>query len=81
MFKDDESQNFLKDDVVKAKFENCKKLTDVNASDFDAIFYVGGHGPVIDLAVDPVNIKLAEGFLNSGKIVSAVCHGPACVFL
>ena len=77
LFKDDESQGFLKDDVVKSKFENCKKLADVNASDYDAIFYVGGHGPVIDLAVDAVNIELVEGFLNSGKIVSAVCHAPA----
>lgn len=26
----------------------------------DAIFYVGGHGPVLDLASDPVNAKLAS---------------------
>ncbi len=52
----------------------------MRAEDYDAIFYVGGHGPVIDLATDPVNIALAETFLHSGKIVSAVCHGPAYVF-
>ncbi|KAF7352839.1 putative chaperone protein HSP31 [Mycena venus] len=45
--------------------------------DYDAIFYVGGHGPVIDLAVDPVNIKLASEFYQAGKITAAVCHGPA----
>jgi putative intracellular protease/amidase len=28
--------------------------------DYDAIFYIGGHGPVFDLPVDPVNIKLAN---------------------
>jgi putative intracellular protease/amidase len=48
------------DETVKEKFANAKKLSDVNADDYDAIFYVGGHGPVIDLASDPVNIKLAS---------------------
>lgn len=48
-------------------------------NDYDAIFYVGGHGPVIDLATDPVNIQLASQFWQAGKIVSAVCHGPAAL--
>lgn len=77
MFTDDESVKFLSDATVKAKLENAKHLSDVKAEDYDAVFYVGGHGPVIDLATDPVNIKLAENFWNQGKIVSAVCHGPA----
>ena len=49
---------FLSDPVVQGKFSNARKLAGVNQKDYDAIFYVGGHGPVIDLAVDPVNIKL-----------------------
>jgi putative intracellular protease/amidase len=28
--------------------------------DYDAIFYVGGHGPVIDLAADPINAEIAS---------------------
>ncbi|OCB90865.1 NIF-domain-containing protein [Sanghuangporus baumii] len=78
-FTDDESVKFLRDDIVKEKFANAKKLTDVNPNDYDAIFYVGGHGPVIDLASDPVNIKLASEFYKQNKIVSAVCHGPAAL--
>jgi len=79
MFTDDESVKFLNDITVKTKLENAKHLSDVKAEDYDAIFYVGGHGPVIDLPTDPVNIKLAESFWNQGKIVSAVCHGPAAI--
>ena len=60
MFKDDESVKFLKDETVKEKFAKAKKLSEVNASDYAAIFYVGGHGPVMDLPTDPVNIKLAS---------------------
>ena len=59
-FTDKESVEFLKDETVKAKFASAKKLSDVDAKDYDAIFYVGGHGPVLDLATDPVNIKLAS---------------------
>ncbi|KAF8655280.1 hypothetical protein AX16_003179 [Volvariella volvacea WC 439] len=76
---DEECTRFLNDDVVKAKLANAKKLSAINVHDYDAIFYIGGHGPVIDLPVDPVNIKLASQFWQAGKIVSAVCHGPAAL--
>ena len=69
MFKDDVS--FLSDETVKQKFANAKKLSDVNVSDYDAIFYVGGNGPVIDLASDPVNAKVASE-------VSTLPLGHAC---
>ena len=36
------------------------KLSEVNVEDYDAVFYVGGLGPAIDLATDPVNAKLAS---------------------
>ncbi|RXW25226.1 hypothetical protein EST38_g570 [Candolleomyces aberdarensis] len=82
MFKDDEgSVKFLNDEIVKQKLANAKKLSDVKVEDYDAIFYVGGHGPVIDLASDPVNANLVNEFWNSNKIVSAVCHGPAALVL
>jgi len=78
-FKDEESVKFLKDEVVQKKLANAKKISDVNVDDYDAVFYPGGHGPVIDLASDPVNIKLGSQFYRAGKIVSAVCHGPAAL--
>ncbi|KZV65678.1 class I glutamine amidotransferase-like protein [Peniophora sp. CONT] len=78
-FTDDESQKFLKDDAVVNKLATAIPLKDVDVSKYDAIFYVGGHGPVIDLAVDPINIALAGKFWQTGKIVSAVCHGPAAL--
>jgi len=79
MFTDDESVKFLKDETVTKKLAQAKKLSDVNVADYAAIFYVGGHGPVLDLAVDEINIKLASEFYRAGKITSAVCHGPAAL--
>ncbi|KAG9104743.1 hypothetical protein FRC06_011225 [Ceratobasidium sp. 370] len=78
-FTDDESVKFLQDPEVKQKFATAKKLSDVDPNEYDAIFYVGGHGPVIDLPTDQANIKLASHFFNAGKPTAAVCHGPAAL--
>jgi len=80
-FKDEDSVKFLSDPTVKSKFADAKKLTEVSASDYDAIFFVGGHGPVLDLAFDPVNAKLVSDFFRAGKPTAAVCHGPAALVL
>lgn len=48
---------------MKSKLASTKKLSEVNAKDYDAIFFVGGHGPVIDLPDDPVNINLISEVL------------------
>ena len=63
--------------MAQAKLANAKKLVDCKAEDYDAIFYPGGHGPVIDLAFDEANHKLASAFYQAGKVTAAVCHGPA----
>ncbi|KAL4242037.1 Class I glutamine amidotransferase-like protein [Abortiporus biennis] len=78
-FTDDESVKFLQDPTVKAKLSGAKKLTEINPEDYDAVFYPGGHGPVIDLASDPLNAKIASEFFRAGKVTSAVCHGPAAL--
>lgn len=59
-FKDEESVKFLVDPEVKAKLATAKRLSDVKVADYDAIFYVGGHGPVIDLAFDATNAKFVS---------------------
>lgn len=60
MFTDDESVKFLTDNTAQDKLAHAKKLSDINVADYDAVFYPGGHGPVLDLPTDPVNIKLVS---------------------
>ncbi len=62
-----------------AALARTKPLAEVAADDFDAVFIPGGHGPMVDLAADPVVAALIGDFARSGKIVAAVCHGPAAL--
>jgi putative intracellular protease/amidase len=67
---------FKKDEEAQKAFANTLRLADVKAEDFDTVFYPGGHGPMWDLAEDPVSIALLESFYNSGKPIALVCHSP-----
>jgi putative intracellular protease/amidase len=67
---------FKKDEKAQKELAQTVKLADVKAADFDTVFYVGGHGPMWDLAESPVSIALLEAFYNSGKPVALVCHSP-----
>jgi putative intracellular protease/amidase len=67
---------FKQDAAAQKALSQTVKLADVRAEDFDTIFYVGGHGPMWDLAESPVSIALIESFYNSGKPVALVCHSP-----
>ncbi|MBU8977843.1 MULTISPECIES: type 1 glutamine amidotransferase domain-containing protein [unclassified Lysobacter] len=68
---------FKADAKAQAVLANTRRLDSVSAGDYDAVFYPGGHGPLWDLAEDPVSIKLIESFYDAGKPVAAVCHAPA----
>ena len=67
---------FKKDERAQKELSQTVKLADVKAEDFDTVFYVGGHGPLWDLAESPVSIALLESFYNSGKPIALVCHSP-----
>lgn len=74
---DQVSTNFL--NTQSDLWKKTEKLSGFvgRAKEFDAIFYVGGHGPMFDLATDETSQQLIREFFESGKVVSAVCHGPA----
>ncbi len=47
---------FKKDDRAQKELSQTLKLADVKSEDFDSVFYVGGHGPMWDLAESPASI-------------------------
>src|SRR3954462_2149775 len=67
---------FKQDAPAQAALAKTARLADMKAEDFDTVFYVGGHGPMWDLAESRVSIDLLESFYNSGKPIALVCHSP-----
>ncbi|KAL7010091.1 hypothetical protein EMMF5_000110 [Cystobasidiomycetes sp. EMM_F5] len=84
---DESSVEAFKDDPVSKKFlsdslkltENTHKLSSLvgKSGDYAALFYVGGHGPMFDIAKDETSHQLIREFAENDKVVAAVCHGPA----
>ncbi|WP_423818894.1 type 1 glutamine amidotransferase domain-containing protein [Salinimicrobium sp. TIG7-5_MAKvit] len=70
------TKRFDKDDDLQKKLSLTKKLEDVDAKEFDAVFYPGGHGPLWDLANDLKSIALIEAFNDQMKPMAFVCHAP-----
>lgn len=70
------TKRFRADDAAQAQLANTKKLADVSADDFGAVFYPGGHGPMWDMPDNVTSIALIEAFVKADKPVGAVCHAP-----
>lgn len=65
--------------VPIAVLEDTRRLAEMQEADFDAVYIPGGHGPMIDLPNNPEIHRLLPAFDRAGKIISAVCHGPAAL--
>ena len=73
----DSTRRFEQDQEAMTLLNNTKKLNEISLSDYDAIFYPGGHGPLWDLANDEISQLLIESAILNNKPVAAVCHAPA----
>ncbi len=73
----DDTRRFKGDAAAQHELATTRKLSDVKADDFDAIFFPGGHGPLWDLAEDQHSRQLIEAFAAAARPIGAVCHAPA----
>ena len=73
------TQRFKQDLEATAHLAKTLKLKTLSAKNFDAVFYVGGHGPMWDLVDDQDSIALLEAMFAANKPVAAVCHAPAAL--
>ncbi|KAI1385631.1 ThiJ/PfpI family protein [Hypoxylon trugodes] len=76
-FKEDPSSVNFKA-TKSALWENTAPISSFlgKSSEYAALFYPGGHGPMFDLVSDKDSIALIAEFVSAGKPVAAVCHGP-----
>ena len=65
------------DEKFQQAITNTPALEEVKASEYDAVFLPGGHGTMWDLPESDRRAQIVSETLAQGRIVSAVCHGPA----
>jgi putative intracellular protease/amidase len=75
----DATRRFRADSAATAALAATRTLAGIEVSDYDAVFYPGGHGPLWDLANDAHSIALIEDALAADKPVGLVCHAPAAL--
>lgn len=73
------TRRFQEDSAARAALAETRKLDDLSAEPFDAVFYPGGHGPLWDLTANAASVALIEAFEEADKPVAAVCHAPAAL--
>jgi putative intracellular protease/amidase len=64
---------------IRGELAAAARLEDVDVVAYDLLFVPGGHGPMEDLAASPAFGALVSAFADAGKLVAAVCHGPAAL--
>jgi putative intracellular protease/amidase len=75
----DATRRFRADPVARQALAATQPLARIDPSDFDAVFYCGGLGPVFDLTDDRTSIALIEAMNRANKPIAAVCHGLAAL--
>ena len=70
-------QRYMEDPSAQSAVAETPRFDSLDPSDFDAIFLPGGHGTMFDFPDNPDLARLIETFDRDGKLIAAVCHGPA----
>lgn len=68
------SLGYMQKPEFNAMLENTKNLKEADVSNYDAIFLVGGQGPMYTFRGNKDLEKLFVSFYESGKPSAAVCH-------
>ena len=70
---------FLENDAVKKQLANTRRLSEVSATDYDTVYFVGGHGTMWDFPDDPSVAAVGRTIYENDGVVAAVCHGPSAL--
>ena len=74
---DEISRAFKADPEWMALLAGTPSLGDLDPADFDAVFVVGGQGPMVTMVDDERVQRFLAAFFEADKPTAAVCHGTA----
>ncbi|WP_421083168.1 type 1 glutamine amidotransferase domain-containing protein [Rothia nasimurium] len=72
---DASAKAWLKDPDRMKLLEETKSPEQINAADFDAIFFTGGHAVMYDFPSSEGLQELTREIYEHGGVVASVCHG------
>ncbi|MBB3062210.1 type 1 glutamine amidotransferase domain-containing protein [Microbulbifer rhizosphaerae] len=70
---------FLNDPQAQGKLHNSIPIEQVADENYRAVFFVGGKGAMFDFPDNPAIQRLVRELYRDGKVIGAVCHGPAAL--
>jgi putative intracellular protease/amidase len=59
--------------------QRLSDLTDAEVLSHDALFFPGGHGPMVDLANSAEVDRVLRLMHAKGRLIALLCHGPAAL--
>jgi putative intracellular protease/amidase len=71
------SLGFKMSPAHSALLENTASLSAIDVADFDAVFFVGGQGPMITFVDNALVHQTVTAFYDAGKPTAVVCHATA----
>jgi putative intracellular protease/amidase len=76
---DEDNKRFVETATDWRKMENSILLSSIDAGNYRAIIFAGGHGTMWDFPDSTEIQNLTREIYESGGVVAAVCHGPAAL--
>lgn len=73
--KEKTASDWLTDPSKMALLGTTTAAAEVDAADFDAIWFAGGHGAMYDFPDNEDLQRLTREIVEAGGVVAAVCHG------
>lgn len=67
------------DDAKMQLLADTAAPDDIDAADFDAIYFTGGHAVMFDFPDSEGLQRITRELFESGRVVSSVCHGYAAL--
>jgi putative intracellular protease/amidase len=72
------SKEFIEGNGFK-RLNFSHKLSNIDVSAYDAIFFPGGLGLMTDMVDNPLVKEIIKRTYENGNVIGAVCHGPSAL--
>lgn len=76
-FMTNNTYQFLTDEAAMRVLANTIKLSEINHTQFDGVFFPGGYGQLWDLSSDSKVLQVIQDLIAANTPVAMICHAPA----